>query len=100
MNHYKRTAFDPSPVLPAEPGPVYSPRVHVKNEDWINGILWLLGVATMYLLVTAIAMAMARDGLLLWDEATATVRALSALSTMMVGAVAIVHWKSGRAKKE
>ena len=72
----------------------------MKNEDWINGILWLLGVATAYLLITAIAMAMARDGLLLWDEATTTVRALSALSTMMVGAVAIVHWKSGRAKKE
>ena len=26
----------------------------MKNEDWINGILWLLGVATMFLLVTAV----------------------------------------------
>lgn len=69
-----------------------------KNEDWLNGILWLLGVATMFLLATAVALAMARDGLVLWDEATAAVRALSMLSTMMVGAVAVFRWKSGRAK--
>lgn len=72
----------------------------MSNEELVNGILWLLGVATVFLLATAVAMAMARDGLLLWDHATAAVRALSTLSTMLVGAVAIVHVKSGRAKKD
>jgi hypothetical protein len=72
----------------------------LSNENLVSGILWLLGVATVFLLATAIAMAMARDGVVLWDDATNAVRALSTLSTMMVGAVAIVHLKSGRPKKD
>lgn len=63
----------------------------MSNESLVSGILWLLGVATVFLLATAIAMAMARDGVVLWDEASDAVRALSALSTIMVGAVAVVH---------
>jgi hypothetical protein len=71
----------------------------VNNDEWISGILWLLGLATMFLLATAIAMAMARDGLVLWNEATDAVRALSTLSTIMVGAV-VGFRLSGRTKKE
>jgi uncharacterized protein YaaW (UPF0174 family) len=73
--------------------------VHVKDDEWISGILWLLGLATMFLLATAVAMAMARDGLVLWNEATDAVRALSTLSTIMVGAV-VGFRLSGRTKKE
>jgi hypothetical protein len=72
----------------------------LSNENLVSGILWLLGVATMFLLATAIALAMARDGIVLWDDATEAVRTLSTLSTMMVGAVAIVHLKSRAKKKE
>jgi hypothetical protein len=71
----------------------------VNNDEWISGILWLLGVATMFLLATAVAMAMARDGLVLWNEATDAVRVLSTLSTIMVGAV-VGFRLSGRTKKE
>ena len=71
----------------------------MNNDEWISGILWLLGVATMFLLATAVAMAMARDGLVLWNEATDAVRALSTLSTIMVGAV-VGFRLSGRTKKE
>jgi multisubunit Na+/H+ antiporter MnhF subunit len=70
----------------------------LSNENLVSGILWLLGVATVFLLATAIAMAMARDGIVLWDEATDAVRALSTLCTMTVGAVAAVHLMSGRTK--
>ena len=82
------------PVYAFEPSSLRAFEDDEMNEDWISGILWLLGVATTFLLATAVAMAMARDGLVLWDEATEAVRALSALCTMMVGAVAIVHVKS------
>jgi hypothetical protein len=70
----------------------------LTNETLVSGILWLLGVATVFLLATAIAMAMARDGVVLWDDATNAVRALSTLCTMMVGAVAVVHLKSASNK--
>jgi hypothetical protein len=70
----------------------------LSNENLVSGILWLLGVATVFLLATAIAMAMARDGVVLWDDATNAVRALSTLCTMMVGAVAIVHIVGERGK--
>jgi len=68
----------------------------VKELDLIGGILWLLGVATVYLLATAIAIAMARDGLVLWDDANEAVTALSTFSTLLVGAVVVVHFKGGR----
>ncbi|MGH9322984.1 MAG: hypothetical protein ACRD21_14165 [Vicinamibacteria bacterium] len=71
----------------------------MKNEDLLSAILWLLGVATVFLLTTAVAMAMARDGLVLWEQAAAAVRALSTICTMMVAVVALVHLKSGRADK-
>lgn len=71
----------------------------MSNENLVSGILWLLGVATVFLLTTAVAMAMARDGVVLWDDATDAVRALSTLCTMMVGAVGVVHVMSGRTKR-
>lgn len=71
----------------------------MSNENLVSGILWLLAVATVFLLTTAIAMAMARDGVVLWDDATDAVRALSTLCTMMVGAVVVVHVMSGRRKR-
>ena len=72
----------------------------MKNNDLLTGVLWLLGVATVFLIATAVAMAAARDGLVLWHEASAAVRALSTISTLMVAAVALIHTKNGRAKKD
>jgi hypothetical protein len=72
----------------------------VNNEDLLSGVLWLLGVATVFLIATAVAMAAARDGLVLWHEASAAVRALSTISTMLVAAVGVIHMRSGRAKKD
>jgi len=72
----------------------------VKNEELIGGILWLLGVATVFLLATAVALAMARDGLVLWDEAREAVRVLTVFSTVLVGVVVIVHTKGSYADKE
>lgn len=69
------------------------------NDDLVGGVLWLLGVATLFLLATAVALAMARDGLVLWDEAKEAVRALSTFSTLLVGVVVAVHLKGTRAKK-
>ncbi|HEY7817373.1 MAG TPA: hypothetical protein VIG29_04075 [Vicinamibacteria bacterium] len=72
----------------------------MNNEDLLSGVLWLLGVATVFLSATAVAMAAARDGLVLWHEASAAVRALSTISTMLVAAVGVIHMRSGRAKKD
>ena len=72
----------------------------MKNEDLIGGILWILGVATVFLVTTAVAVAMARDGLVLWDDARDAVRGLSIFSTILVGAVVLIHTKAGRANKE
>ena len=72
----------------------------MKTEDLLSGVLWLLGVATVFLIATAVAMAAARDGLVLWDEASAAVQALSTISTMTVAAVGVIHMKIGRAKKD
>jgi hypothetical protein len=72
----------------------------LKNDDLLSGILWLLGVATVFLISTAVAMAAARDGLVLWHEASAAVRALSMICTLMVAGVALIHMKIGRAKKD
>jgi hypothetical protein len=84
----------------AEPGFSRPPEGDLKNDDLLSGVLWLLGVATVFLISTAVAMAAARDGLVLWHEASAAVRALSTISTLMVAAVAVIHMKSGRAKKD
>jgi hypothetical protein len=54
----------------------------------------------VFLIATAVAMAAARDGLVLWHEASAAVRALSTISTMLVAAVGVIHMRSGRAKKD
>jgi hypothetical protein len=72
----------------------------VKNEDLIGGILWILGVATVFLLTSAVAVAMARDGLVLWEDAREAVRTLSIFSTILVGAVVLIRSKFGRANKE
>lgn len=71
----------------------------MKNEDLIGGILWLLGVATVFLLATAVALAMARDGLVLWNEATEAVRTMSLFATVLVGVVVAVHTKGSHVKK-
>jgi hypothetical protein len=83
---------------PIGPSPSLS-EATLKNEDLLSAILWLLGLATVFLLTTAVALAMARDGLVLWDQATSAVQALSTICTMMVAVVAIVHLKSGRPDK-
>jgi hypothetical protein len=72
----------------------------VQNEDLIGGILWVLGVATVFLVTTAVAVTMARDGLVLWDDARDAVCSLSTFSTIPVGVVVLVHTKAGRANKE
>ena len=72
----------------------------MTNEDLLSGVLWLLGVATVFLISTAVAMAAARDGLVLWHEASDAVRALSTVATILVAAVGVIHMKSGRAKKD
>jgi hypothetical protein len=72
----------------------------VKNEDLIGGILWILGVATVFLITSAVAVAMARDGLVLWEDAREVVRTLSVFSTILVGAVVLIRSKVGRANKE
>lgn len=72
----------------------------MRNEDLIGGILWILGVATVFLVTTAVAVAMARDGLVLWEEAREAVRTMSIFSTVLVGAVVLIHTKVGRANKE
>lgn len=72
----------------------------MKELDLIGGILWLLGVATVFLLATAVAIAMARDGLVLWEDAKEAVTALSTFSTLLVGAVVIVHFKGSREKEK
>ncbi len=60
----------------------------------------ILAVATIYLLMTGIAIAMARDGLVLWQDASDAVEVLSTFATLMVGAVVLAHATSTRAKPE
>lgn len=60
----------------------------------------ILAVATIYLLITGVAVAMARDGLVLWQDASDAVEVLSTFATLMVGAVALAHTTGRRAKPE
>lgn len=60
----------------------------------------ILAVATIYLLMTGVAIAMARDGLVLWEDASDAVEALSTFATLMVGAVVLAHTTGRRAKSE
>ena len=50
--------------------------------------------------MAGVAIAMARDGLVLWEEASAAVEAISTFATLTVGAVVIAHTTAGRAKAE
>ena len=69
----------------------------MKEKD---GCVLILAVATIYLLMTGIAIAMARDGLVLWQDASDAVEVLSTFATLMVGAVVLAHATSTRAKPE
>lgn len=60
----------------------------------------ILAVATIYLVMTGIAIAMARDGLVLWQDASDAVEVLSTFATLMVGAVVLAHVTNGRVKAE
>jgi len=72
----------------------------VKEKDLIGGCVLILAVATIYLVMTGIAIAMARDGLVLWQDASDAVEALSTFATLMVGAVVLAHATARRANPE
>ena len=72
----------------------------MKDDDLVNGCVLILAVATIYLLMAAVAIAMARDGLVLWEDASAAVEAISTFATLTVGAVVFAHSTSARAKAE
>lgn len=59
----------------------------------------ILAVATIYLLMTGVAIAMARDGLVLWQDASDVVEVLSTFATLMVGAVVLAHATSSASAK-
>ena len=70
----------------------------MQEKDVIGGCVLILAVATIYLLMTGIAIAMARDGLVLWQDASDAVEVISTFATLMVGAVVLAH--ATRAKPE
>ena len=70
----------------------------MKDEDLVGGCVLILAVATIYLLMTGVAIAMARDGLVLWEDASAAVESISTFATLTVGAVVIAHATAGRAR--
>ena len=72
----------------------------MKDKDLIGGCVLILAVATIYLVMTGIAIAMARDGLVLWQDASDAVEVLSTFASLMVGAVVLAHTTSSRAKAE
>jgi len=72
----------------------------VQEKDVIGGCVLILAVATTYLLITGIAIAMARDGLVLWQDASDAVEVISTFATLMVGAVVLAHATGARAKPE
>jgi hypothetical protein len=72
----------------------------VKDKDLVGGCVLILAVATIYLLMTGIAIAMARDGLVLWQDASDAVEMLSTFATLTVGAVVLAHATGSRAKPE
>ncbi|GMR22074.1 MAG: hypothetical protein BMS9Abin37_0402 [Acidobacteriota bacterium] len=72
----------------------------MKEKELIGGCVLILAVATIYLLMTGIAIAMARDGLVLWQDASDTVEVLSTFATLMVGAVVLAHVTASRANPE
>ncbi len=75
-------------------------RCHVKDKDLIAGCVLILAVTTIYLLMTGVAIAMARDGLVLWQDASDAVEVISTFATLLVGAVVLAHATSSRAKTE
>lgn len=72
----------------------------MTDKDLVGGCVLILAVATIYLLMTGVAVAMARDGLVLWEDASDAVEAISTFATLMVGAVVIAHSTSGRPRTE
>jgi len=68
----------------------------VKEKDVIGGCVLILAVATIYLLMTGIAIAMARDGLVLWQDASDAVKVISTFATLLVGAVVLAHATAAR----
>jgi hypothetical protein len=71
----------------------------VKEKDVIGGCVLILAVATIYLVMTGVAIAMARDGLVLWQDASEAVEVLSTFATLMVGAVVVAHATSSAGAK-
>ena len=71
----------------------------MKDKDLVGGCVLILAVATIYLLMTGVAIAMARDGLVLWEDASDAVEALSTFATLMVGAVVLAHTTGRRRAK-
>ncbi len=63
----------------------------MKDKELIGGAVLILAVAAIYLLMAAVAIAMARDGLVLWQDASEAVETLSTFATLMVGAVVLAH---------
>ena len=72
----------------------------MQEKDVIGGCVLILAVATIYLLMTGIAIAMARDGLMLWQDASDAVEVLSTFATLMVGGVVLAHATGSLAKPE
>ena len=72
----------------------------MKEKDAVGGCVLILAVATIYLLMTGIAIAMARDGLVLSQDASDAVEVISTFATLMVGAVVLAHVTAARAKPE
>ena len=72
----------------------------MKDKDLVGGSVLILAVATIYLLMTGIAIAMARDGLVLWQDASDAVEVISTFATLMVGAVVLAYATRPRAKAE
>ncbi len=72
----------------------------MKEKDLISGCVLILAVATIYLLMTGIAIAMARDGIVLWLDASDAVEVISTFATLMVGAVVLAHATASRANPE
>ena len=72
----------------------------MKEKDLIGGCVLILAVATIYLLMTGIAIAMARDGLVPWQDASDAVKVLSTFATLMVGAVVLAQATASRGNPE
>ena len=63
----------------------------MKDDGLVGSFVMILSVATIYLLMAGVAIAMARDGLVLWADASDAVELLSMFATFAVCAVVFVQ---------